>query len=84
MFYADDGGFRSSDDQDKPSDKLYYVGVIDILTPYNIVKKVEHVWKSITQDKEGISAVHPIVYGKRFFNFMLQAVNTSTTLKKKK
>ncbi|KAI9249883.1 hypothetical protein BY458DRAFT_445085 [Sporodiniella umbellata] len=70
VFYADHGGFRSIEEQNK----LYYLGVIDILTPYTIAKKAEHLWKSITQDREGISAVHPIMYGKRFFNFMLQAV----------
>lgn len=30
---------------------LYFIGIIDILTPYNYVKKTEHAWKSITQDK---------------------------------
>ncbi|KAL7316785.1 Phosphatidylinositol-4-phosphate 5-kinase [Mucor circinelloides] len=75
IFYADDGGFRSSDEEDRPSDKLYYVGIIDILTPYNIVKRSEHIWKSITQDKDTISSVHPLVYGKRFMDFMVKAVN---------
>ncbi|KAG0808030.1 hypothetical protein G6F16_010194 [Rhizopus arrhizus] len=80
VFYADDGGFRSSDDQDKPSDKLYYVGVIDILTPYNIVKKVEHVWKSITQDKEGISAVHPIVYDILSFEELVKLITSQAQI----
>lgn len=74
-FYADDGGFRSSDEDNKPLDKLYYVGVIDILTPYNLVKRSEHIWKSITQDKDTISSVHPLTYGKRFMEFMIKAVN---------
>ncbi|CAO3679208.1 unnamed protein product [Rhizopus stolonifer] len=74
IFYADNGGFRSSDEQNKPMDKLYYVGVIDILTPYTLVKRAEHLWKSITQNSEAISAVHPIMYSRRFFNFMMQAV----------
>ncbi|KAI8359102.1 hypothetical protein EDC96DRAFT_483337 [Choanephora cucurbitarum] len=74
IFYADDGGFRSSDQDNKPLDKIYYVGVIDILTPYNITKRVETFWKSITQDKETISSVNPLAYGKRFMNFMIKAV----------
>ncbi|KAI8077138.1 hypothetical protein BDF21DRAFT_439204 [Thamnidium elegans] len=77
IFYADDGGFRSSDDENRPLDKLYYMGVIDILTPYNFIKRSEHIWKSITQDKDTISSVHPITYGKRFMDFMIKAVNGS-------
>lgn len=46
------------------------MGVIDILTPYNAVKKIEHFWKSLTLDKLQISAVHPTWYGKRFMEFM--------------
>lgn len=53
------------------------MGVIDILTPYNIVKRSEHIWKSITQDKATISSVHPLTYGKRFMDFMIKAVNGS-------
>lgn len=81
IFYADDGGFRSSDEENRPLDKLYYMGVIDILTPYNIVKRSEHIWKSITQDKATISSVHPITYGKRFMDFMVKAVNGSFSAK---
>ena len=55
------------------------MGVIDILTPYNIVKRSEHIWKSITQDKTTISSVHPLTYGKRFMDFMIKAVNGSFT-----
>lgn len=51
IFYADDGGFQSTDEYNLPGLSLYFVGIIDILTPYNMVKKTEHIWKSITQDK---------------------------------
>ncbi|KAI7887694.1 uncharacterized protein EV154DRAFT_539612 [Mucor mucedo] len=83
IFYADDGGFRSSDEENRPLDKLYYMGVIDILTPYNFMKRSEHIWKSITQDKNTISSVHPIAYGKRFMDFMIKAVNGSFADKQK-
>ncbi|OBZ83137.1 Phosphatidylinositol 4-phosphate 5-kinase its3 [Choanephora cucurbitarum] len=79
IFYADDGGFRSSDQDNKPLDKIYYVGVIDILTPYNITKRVETFWKSITQDKETISSVNPLTYGKRFMSFMIKAVTGASS-----
>ncbi|KAI9313741.1 hypothetical protein BX666DRAFT_1973038 [Dichotomocladium elegans] len=74
IFYAEDGGFISTDEEDKPGLSLYFVGIIDILTPYNFVKRSEHMWKSITQDKNAISAVNPKMYGKRFLGFMKNAM----------
>jgi len=50
-FYMDDGGFAGTDELDNPTNYIYYLGVIDILTPYNTVKKVEHTWKSLKDDK---------------------------------
>ncbi|CDH54624.1 phosphatidylinositol-4-phosphate 5-kinase its3 [Lichtheimia corymbifera JMRC:FSU:9682] len=79
IFYADDGGFRSTDEHNLPGLSLYFVGIIDILTPYNMVKKTEHIWKSITQDKYGISAVPPTAYGRRFLQFMKKAVMPSSS-----
>jgi 1-phosphatidylinositol-4-phosphate 5-kinase len=51
VFYADHGGFQSSDCNDTNTDLLYFIGVIDFLTPYTLIKKTEHLLKSITQDK---------------------------------
>lgn len=51
IFYAEDGGFRSTNEMDETTDKVYFIGVIDILTPYNYVKKTEHFLKSFTQNK---------------------------------
>lgn len=51
VFYQDDGGLLSTDDNDRPLMELYYVGIIDILTPWNLTKKAEHAWKSIQNDK---------------------------------
>ncbi|KAI9311852.1 hypothetical protein BX666DRAFT_2021189 [Dichotomocladium elegans] len=74
VFYAEDGGFRSTDENDQPTQILYFLGIIDILTPYNFMKKSEHFFKSFTQDKHAISAVHPIEYGERFMRFIKSAV----------
>lgn len=41
----------SSNKDDQTTDKLYFLGVIDILTPYNIKKKAEHIIKGFIQDK---------------------------------
>ncbi|ORZ13266.1 hypothetical protein BCR42DRAFT_73671 [Absidia repens] len=74
IFYADNGGFQSSNMNDEDTDLLYYIGVIDILTPYSLVKKTEHIWKSITQDKNTISSVPPKLYGQRFLDYMKKAI----------
>ncbi|KAI9493813.1 hypothetical protein BDB00DRAFT_355503 [Zychaea mexicana] len=74
VFYSEDGGFRSTDENNELTQRLYFMGVIDILTPYNIVKKTEHFWKSLTQDKHSISAVNPVEYGHRFMHFIKNAV----------
>lgn len=50
-FYGDEGGFRSTLSDDSPGDELYFLGIIDILTPYTSKKKVEHLIKSIQHDK---------------------------------
>ncbi|KAI8067801.1 hypothetical protein BC940DRAFT_326277 [Gongronella butleri] len=77
IFYADNGGYQSSNCNDQATTLLYYFGVIDILTPYNWVKKTEHAWKSITQDKGTISSIPPDQYGRRFLAFMRNAIAPS-------
>ncbi|KAF1797119.1 hypothetical protein FB192DRAFT_1291698 [Mucor lusitanicus] len=77
VFYSDDGGFRSTDDNNQTTDKLYFLGVIDILTPYNFIKKSEHFIKSFTQNKNTISAINPELYGQRFIHFIENAVTSN-------
>lgn len=77
IFYQDDGGFLSTNEEDIPLFELYYVGLIDILTPYNMTKRVEHLWKSLSHDKNLISAINPGKYAKRFLEFMTQKVLSS-------
>ncbi|KAJ2799910.1 Phosphatidylinositol-4-phosphate 5-kinase, partial [Coemansia furcata] len=43
IFYREDGGILSADPNDDPAQFIYYLGVIDILTPYNMVKRTEHI-----------------------------------------
>ncbi|EIE79669.1 hypothetical protein RO3G_04374 [Rhizopus delemar RA 99-880] len=76
VFYADkSGGFQATDEENKPLPVLYSLGIIDILTPYDMKKKSEHVFKSMTtKDKNGISAVKPTQYGQRFLEFMARSV----------
>lgn len=51
VFYQDDGGMRATDEQEQSMDTIYYLGVIDILTPYSTLKKLEHVWKGLKDDR---------------------------------
>jgi 1-phosphatidylinositol-4-phosphate 5-kinase len=80
IFYQDEGGLRATDEQNNPMDIIYYLGIIDICTPYNFGKRVEHAWKSISENPVTISCVQPSVYGDRFFDF-LQSVMRGGDLK---
>ncbi|KAF7330369.1 Phosphatidylinositol phosphate kinase PIPK5 [Mycena venus] len=70
LFYQDEGGLRATDEANDPLDKIYYLGVIDILTPYSTMKKLEHFWKGLSADRHKISPVEPGEYSDRFFSFM--------------
>ncbi|TPX32469.1 hypothetical protein SmJEL517_g04485 [Synchytrium microbalum] len=74
VFYQDQGGFQATDESNQPIEEIYYLGIIDIFTKYDAVKRIEHTFKSITHDSHQISAVNPIAYGARFLNFMKDAI----------
>ncbi|KAJ2781543.1 Phosphatidylinositol-4-phosphate 5-kinase [Coemansia javaensis] len=75
IFYREDGGILSTDKDDCPAQLIYYLGVIDILTPYNAVKRAEHVVKSVVHDSTQISAVNPRRYGLRFLRFTIRSLD---------
>lgn len=64
-------GIRSA----SPSGEVYYLGIIDILQEYNISKRGETLFKSIYQDGNKISSVHPKYYVIRFNEFLLSCTN---------
>jgi 1-phosphatidylinositol-4-phosphate 5-kinase len=90
LFYQDEGGLRATDEANGNLDVIYYLGVIDICTPYNTAKKIEHLWKSMTEDRVSavlnvfrhaadltqhmISCIDPLQYGHRFLNFLLSVM----------
>lgn len=51
IFYQDEGGLQATDEANQPMDTLYYLGIIDILTPYSTVKQLEHFWKGLKADR---------------------------------
>ena len=51
IFYQDDGGLKATDEANEPLDTIYYLGIIDICTPYTTLKRAEHVWKGMHADR---------------------------------
>ncbi|KAF4830169.1 Phosphatidylinositol 4-phosphate 5-kinase its3 [Colletotrichum tropicale] len=70
IFNQDDGGFQATHEDNSPAEEIYYLGVIDCLTHYGMIKKIEHFWKGLTSDRTQISALPPEQYGDRFYNFV--------------
>lgn len=74
LFYQDEGGLQATDELNQPMDMIYYVGIIDICTPYNMTKRIEHAWKSMTENAITISCVDPDTYGHRFLDFLVSVM----------
>lgn len=49
---------------------LLFVGIIDILQSYRLVKKIEHTFKAMIHDGDTVSVHRPGFYAERFLNFM--------------
>lgn len=49
---------------------LLFVGVIDILQSYRLMKKLEHTFKAMIHDGDTVSVHRPGFYAERFMNFM--------------
>uniref|UniRef100_A0A672Z4K3 Phosphatidylinositol 4-phosphate 5-kinase type-1 alpha-like n=1 Tax=Sphaeramia orbicularis TaxID=375764 RepID=A0A672Z4K3_9TELE len=53
---------------------LVYIGIIDILQSYRLVKKLEHSWKALVHDGDTVSVHRPSFYAERFQKFMCNTV----------
>ncbi|XP_063674809.1 phosphatidylinositol 4-phosphate 5-kinase type-1 alpha-like isoform X3 [Bolinopsis microptera] len=53
---------------------LIFLGIIDILQSYRLLKKMEHSWKSIITDGDTVSVHRPGFYAERFKNFCFDRV----------
>jgi hypothetical protein len=73
-FYNDDGGFQATGANNEPLTEIYYLGVIDCLTPYTFYKRVETFWKGLSHTRSTISAIPAVEYGDRFFHFMKRII----------
>uniref|UniRef100_A0A8C2EKQ3 Phosphatidylinositol-4-phosphate 5-kinase, type I, gamma a n=2 Tax=Cyprinus carpio TaxID=7962 RepID=A0A8C2EKQ3_CYPCA len=57
---------------------LLYIGIIDILQSYRLIKKLEHTWKALVHDGDTVSVHRPSFYADRFFRFMSTTVFRKT------
>jgi len=83
FFYKDDGGFRATTQDNQASNRIYYLGIIDCLTRYNTLKKLEHLWKGMGGDEPHISAIPPLRYGERFIKFISNLTVSSNSIDEK-
>lgn len=44
IFYSDDGGFRATHEDDSPGDEIFFLSIIDCLTHWGTVKRLENFW----------------------------------------
>ncbi|NXI40540.1 PI51B kinase, partial [Galbula dea] len=49
---------------------LLFMGIIDILQSYRLMKKLEHSWKALVYDGDTVSVHRPNFYADRFLKFM--------------
>jgi 1-phosphatidylinositol-4-phosphate 5-kinase len=64
------GGICGRDEQGKAKPYHYFLGIIDILQPYNTRKVLETQMKSLQHEATEISCVDPDLYSARFFKRM--------------
>ncbi|XP_071376585.1 phosphatidylinositol 4-phosphate 5-kinase type-1 gamma-like [Centroberyx affinis] len=53
---------------------LLFIGIIDILQSYRMIKKLEHSWKSLIHDGDTVSVHRPGFYAERFYKFCSSTV----------
>lgn len=61
-------------------DVLLYFGIVDFFQNYNVVKRIEHAYKSLQFDRKMIAAVNPKVYSSRFQDFISDIFKADDTL----
>ena len=65
IYDYEDGGILSSN-----KDRIYYLGIIDILTEFNKVKHLEYYYKRVRYCSKKMSCIPPIEYKERFYNYL--------------
>ncbi|KAL6150183.1 Phosphatidylinositol-4-phosphate 5-kinase [Exserohilum turcicum] len=83
-FYSDDGGFRATHEDNAPGEEIYYLGIIDCLTHYSFIKRMEHFFKGLANTESQISAIPPERYGDRFIKFISAVTKTKEAAEREK
>ncbi|CAI4058515.1 1-phosphatidylinositol-4-phosphate 5-kinase SKDI_04G4270 [Saccharomyces kudriavzevii IFO 1802] len=76
FFREFEGGIRASDQFNNDVNLIYYVGIIDFLTNYSVLKKLETFWRSLRHDTKLVSAIPPRDYADRFYEFIEDSVDS--------
>jgi len=63
---------------ESPENEVIFMGIIDVLQPYNWRKQLETNLKSFFDDPEKISCVDPQKYSKRFQNYLNELFQSSS------
>ncbi|KAF3005041.1 Phosphatidylinositol-4-phosphate 5-kinase [Curvularia kusanoi] len=84
FFYSDDGGFQATHEDDRPGEEIYYLGIIDCLTHYSLIKRMEHFFKGLANTESQISAIPPERYGDRFLKFITGVTKTKEAAEREK
>ena len=76
LFKREDGGFWGMNDDGTLNNEIYYIGIIDILQQYNLLKFTENKYKTyLSRDcSTKISALPPQKYAKRFIEFIVDSI----------
>ena len=75
----EDGGIIS-----ETGNEIYYVGIIDILTKFNVKKKCEHFIKMVRYCSNNMSCTPPDMYRDRFVDYMGKVIVKSSSFKSDK
>lgn len=67
---ADDDTLGGIPAKHKDENLLIFLGIIDILQSYRLMKKMEHSWKALVHDGDTVSVHRPGFYANRFLKFM--------------
>uniref|UniRef100_A0A673AFE9 Phosphatidylinositol-4-phosphate 5-kinase, type I, gamma b n=1 Tax=Sphaeramia orbicularis TaxID=375764 RepID=A0A673AFE9_9TELE len=65
----------------KGENLLLFIGIIDILQSYRLIKKLEHSWKSLIHDGDTVSVHRPGFYAERFYKFCSSIVFKKSSLR---
>lgn len=82
LFTHFDGGLLSIDTTADGCQMIYFIGIIDCLTNYSIVKRLETFWRGINHKLDVVSAIPPKNYANRFYKFIENSMNNDKDARK--